>query len=73
MSAKRRPGPTSKIAIRGYSEQPLAIRYAELLRLRQAVCQAELLSDDCGREGLRLRKDPASGPFEEYFLHSKRH
>jgi hypothetical protein len=44
MTAKEHPIPKSKMVIRKGSEQCLAIQYAELLRLRQAVRQAELLT-----------------------------
>jgi hypothetical protein len=42
MRAKKRPKPKSKTVIRRFSAQRLTIQYAELLRLRQAVHQAEL-------------------------------
>jgi hypothetical protein len=44
MATKERPIPKSKMVIRKGSEQCLAIQYADLLRLRQAVRQAELLA-----------------------------
>jgi hypothetical protein len=42
MRAKKRPKPKSKAVIRKYSAQRLTNQYAELVRLRQAVHQAEL-------------------------------
>ena len=44
MRAKKRPKPKSKIVIRKFSVQRLTTKYAELVRLRQAVHQAELLA-----------------------------
>jgi hypothetical protein len=44
MRAKKHPKPKSKMVIRKFSAQRLTIQYAELLRLRQAVRQAELLA-----------------------------
>ena len=44
MGAKKRPTPKLKMAIRKHSAQRLTIQYAELVRLRQAVRQAELLA-----------------------------
>jgi hypothetical protein len=44
MGAKKRPTPKSKLVIRKHSAQRLTIKYAELVRLRQAVRQAELLA-----------------------------
>jgi len=44
MTAKDPQIPKSKLVIRKSSEQCLTIQYAELLRLRQAVRQAELLA-----------------------------
>jgi hypothetical protein len=46
MTDKKHLIPKSKILIREFSEQRLADRYTELLRLRQAVRQAEMLTDD---------------------------
>jgi hypothetical protein len=43
MRVKKRPTPKSKIVVRKYSAQRLTMQYAELVRLRQAVHQAELL------------------------------
>jgi hypothetical protein len=44
MRVKKRPTPKSKIVVRKYSAQRLTMQYAELVRLRQAVHQAELLA-----------------------------
>ena len=44
MRVKKRPTPKSKIVVRKYSAQRLTMQYAELVRLRQAVRQAELLA-----------------------------
>jgi hypothetical protein len=44
MRAKKRATPKSKIVIRKYAAQRLTMQYAELVRLRQAVRQAELLA-----------------------------
>jgi hypothetical protein len=44
MTAKEHPIPKSKMVIRKGSERCLALQYEELLRLRQAVRHAELLT-----------------------------
>jgi hypothetical protein len=44
MRVKKRPTPKLKMVIRKYSAQRLTIQYEELVRLRQAVRQAELLA-----------------------------
>jgi hypothetical protein len=44
MRTKKRPTPKSKLVIRKHSVQRLTIQYADLVRLRQAVRQAELLA-----------------------------
>jgi hypothetical protein len=47
MTARKLLIPKSEMSIRGFSGQRLSDQYAELLRLRRAVREAELLADDC--------------------------
>jgi hypothetical protein len=47
MTARKFLIPKSEMSIRDFSGQRLSDQYAELLRLRRAVREAELLADDC--------------------------
>jgi hypothetical protein len=47
MTARKLLIPKSEMSIRDFSGQRLSDQYAELLRLRRAVREAELLADDC--------------------------
>ena len=57
MTAKDPQIPKSKLVIRKSSEQYLTFQYAELLRLRQAVRQAELLNGRSQSDSARLKSE----------------